>query len=129
MTGVHNGQAINALQVAATNTVRVNSGYWTAGEIDSLADLCPDPSVAKKKLNVNLCKKGKGRADQERSESFTFIDDVKVVLLKIFFATNVNSSTKWVLDLGTWSQSILALHNTQAVITELHAQSAYDAHI
>ena len=129
MTGVHNGQARSVLQAAATYTVRVNSGYWTASEIDSLADLRPNPSVAKKKLNLNLCKKGKGRADQERFESFTFIDDVKVVSLKKIVPTNMNSSTKWVLALGTWSQSILALHNTQAVITELHAQSAYDAHI
>ena len=82
MTGAHNDQARRVLQAAATNIIRVNSGYRTVGEIDSLADLCPDPSVAKKKLNLNICKKGKGRADQERSESFTFIDDVKVVSLK-----------------------------------------------
>ena len=86
-----------------------------------MADLCPDPSVAKRKLNLNLCKKGKGRADQERSESFTFIDDVKVVSLKKIVPTNKDSSTKWVLDLGTWSLSNLALHDTQTVITELHA--------
>ena len=69
-------------QAGAMYTEWVNSGYRTAGEIDCLADLRPDPSVTKKKLNLNLCKKGKVRADQERFESFTFIDDVKVVSLK-----------------------------------------------
>ena len=63
MTSANDGQVRSVLQAAVTNTLRVNGGSWTAGEIDSSADLCPDPPVAKK-LKLSLCKQRKGRVDQ-----------------------------------------------------------------
>ena len=63
MARANDGQVRSVLQAAATNTLRVNGGSWTAGEIDSSVDIRPDPPVAKK-LKLSLCKKRNGRVDQ-----------------------------------------------------------------
>ena len=72
---------------------------------------------------LGLCKKGKGRADLENSERFTFIDDAKVVLFekKLLQRTRIASSTKWTFALGTGSLSSLALCSTNCMFS-----SAYD---
>ena len=86
-------------------------------------DLQPDTSV-NKKLKLSLFKMGKGRADPENSECFTFIDDAKVMSCEKYFCckkTDIASSTKWALALGTRSQSSLALRNAQALRTACSA--------
>ena len=64
---------------------RVPDRHRTASQIltGHQLDLHPDPSVNKKlKLSLVCKKKGKGRADPENSERFTFIDDAKFVSLE-----------------------------------------------
>ena len=78
MTGAHNGQASSVLRAGVTDTGKQVMGRQrTVSQILTIwqLDLHPDPS-ATKKLKLSLClKKGKGRADPENSERFTFIDD------------------------------------------------------
>ena len=115
------GQVRGILRAAATNLgKRIPSNGRTASEMLTVQqlDLRPDPSV-NMKLKLSLCNKGKGRANPENSERYTFIDDAKVVSLEktLLQRTRIASGTKWALAVGTGSQSSLALRAAQAVQT------------
>ena len=98
----------------------MGKGGWTPDSgSDSSVDLCPDPLVAKKHLNIRLCKKGKGGVDPENSHRLPssmiqmLCHSKKQLCQRTWIAVPINST----LAPGTRSQSIIESGTTRCTIS------------